>query len=236
FAAEQNAKWLEVAEPVPGPTTELMQEAAARHGVVLVVPLAEIASPGEYYNTAVVIDADGSLLGKYRKVHLPHIKGFQETFYFKTGDLGYPVFKTRYGTIGVLIDFDRHYPEVARILALKGAQILFNPCTTVMDLSSHLWFVAQRSHAALNGVFLGTSNRVGTEPFTDGVYYGMSYFCGPNGEIMVQGAQNRDEIIIADMDLGQITEEMKRWKFFDERHPETYHELLLPTPTRGNES
>lgn len=226
FAAQQDPKWFALAEPVPGPTTELMQEIAAAHQVVLIVPLPEVEMPGIYYNTSVVIDADGTILGKYRKVHVPHLECFWEKYYFKTGNLGYPVFNTKYAKIGVFIDFDRHYPEVPRILALKGAQILYNPCTTIMDLSRYIWFIVQRSHAVINGVFVGTSNRVGKEPYSPGAYYGTSYFCGPNGEILAQGSQDKDEIVLAQLNLTHIEKERNRWNFFRDRQPDTYSELI----------
>jgi len=226
FASEQDPKWLALAESIPGPTIEIMQDLAVSNGIVLVVPIMEADKPGVYYNTTVVIDADGQLLGKYRKIHLPHFEGFWEQYYFKKGDLGYPVFKTAYATIGIMSDYDRLFPEVPRILALKGAQIIYNPCTTVMDLSRHIWFITQRGHAISNAVFVGTSNRVGKEPYSPGVYYGMSYFCSPNGEILIQGSQNQDEIVIAELDLGLIDREREKWNLLRTRQPDTYEELL----------
>ncbi|MEW6275892.1 MAG: nitrilase-related carbon-nitrogen hydrolase [Bacillota bacterium] len=224
FPFEQDQKWFSLFEPVPGPTTSLMQELAEKLNVVLIIPLPEIEMPGVYYNTAVIIDANGEILGKYRKVHLPHLEGFYEQFYFRSGNLGYPVFKTLFGKIGIMIDYDRFYPEVARILALKGAQILFNPCTTIMDLSRFAWLIVQRCHAVVNNVFVGTSNRVGVEN-DSGIYYGTSYFCNPRGEIIAQGSQENDEIVVAELDLRMIQEERNRWNFFRDRKPFTYSEL-----------
>ncbi len=224
------------AEPVPaGPTTRLMQDLARELGVVLMVPLAEAVPGGAHFNTAVVIDADGSISGKYRKMHVPHMEGFWERTYFQPGDLGYPVFRTAFATIGVLIDFDRHYPEVPRLLALQGAEVLYNPCTTVMDLSHYAWFIEQRSHAVANAVFVGTVNRVGQEPYSSGTYYGTSYFCDPSGEIIAQGSQDQDDIVVATLDLERIGEERRRWDFLRNRRGETYGLLAGSTTKKGEQ-
>lgn len=212
-------------ESIPGPTVELMGRLAARLGVVLIVPLPEVEGPGAYYNTAVVIETNGEILGKYRKVHLPNLIGFYEKSHFCTGNLGYPVFKTSVADIGIVMDYDRFYPEVARILALKGAQILFNPCTTAMDVSRYAWFILQRSDAVVNNLYIGTSNRVGAENDT-GIYYGTSYFCSPRGEIIAQGSQEEDDIVIAELDLEVIEEERSRWSFFVDRKPSSYGDLI----------
>ena len=225
FPWREEGDWSWAFEPVPGPTVRLMQNLAARLAVVLVVPLPEVDDDGSCYNTAVVIEADGSILGKYRKVHLPHLKGFYEKRYFKSGDLGYPVFKTSVADIGIVLDYDRFYPEVPRILALGGAEILFNPCTTVMDLSRYAWFIVQRAHAVVNNVYVGTSNRVGAEN-ESGIYYGTSYFCTPRGEIIAQGSQEEDDVVIAELDLRVIGEERSRWNFFLDRKPSSYGDLV----------
>ncbi|HUW64404.1 MAG TPA: nitrilase-related carbon-nitrogen hydrolase [Spirochaetia bacterium] len=225
FPYKQDDSRFAVFEPVPGPTVRLMQELAARLRVVLIVPLPEMETAGVYYNTAVVIEADGEILGRYRKVHLPHLEGFYEKFYFRSGNLGYPVFKTSVADIGIVMDYDRFYPEVPRILALKGAQILFNPCTTVMDLSRYAWFIVQRAHAVVNNLYVGTSNRVGAEN-ESGIYYGTSYFCTPRGEIAAQGSQEEDDIVIAELDLGLIEAERSRWNFFVDRRPSSYADLV----------
>lgn len=230
FPAEQDPKWYALAEPIPGPTTERMQGLARRYGMVLVVPLVEEAMTGVYYNTAVVIDADGALLGLYRKNHLPHLPGFWEKFYFKPGNLGYPVFNTVYARIGVYICYDRHFPEGARILGLKGAEIVFNPSATVQGLSRYLWELEQPAHAVANGYFVGAINRVGEEPWKTGKYYGNSYFCDPWGQILVRGSEDRDEVVIVDLDLDLIRQVRTVWQFYRDRRPETYRELveLLP--------
>jgi len=225
FPAEQDPKWFDLAEPIPdGPTTKRMQELAKELGVVLIVPIFEVEKPGFYYNTAAVIDADGTYLGKYRKTHIPHVKGFWEKYYFRPGNLGYPVFDTAYAKIGIFICYDRHFPEPARILALKGAEILFNPSATTAGLSEYLWKLEQRAHAVANGVFVGAINRVGVE-ITGDPFYGTSYFCDPYGNIIAEGSRDKEEVVIADLDLDLIWEVRKLWQFFRDRRPETYDEI-----------
>jgi N-carbamoylputrescine amidase len=228
FCAEQNARWYELAEPVPeGPTTKLMRKLAARHHMVLVVPVYEQPMPGVYFNTAAVIDADGSYLGKYRKHHIPHCHpGFWEKFYFTPGDLGYPTFQTKHARVGVYICYDRHFPEGARILGLNGAEIVFNPSATVAGLSEYLWELEQPAHAVANGYFVGAINRVGEEkPWSIGEFYGKSYFCDPRGKIVAQASRDKDELVTADLDLDMITKVRQTWQFFRDRRPETYTQL-----------
>jgi beta-ureidopropionase len=228
FCAEQNARWYELTERVPGgPTTQLMQKIAAKHKMVIVVPVYEEHMPGVYFNTAAVIDADGRYLGKYRKHHIPHCHpGFWEKFYFTPGDLGYPVFETKYARVGVYICYDRHFPEGARILGLNGAEIVFNPSATVAGLSEYLWELEQPAHAVANGYFVGAINRVGTEkPWSIGEFYGKSYFCNPRGKIIAQASRDKDEVVIADLDLDMIGEVRKVWQFFRDRRPDTYGPL-----------
>src|SRR5215467_9543130 len=175
FCAEQETRWYELTEAVPdGPTCRLMMERARKHGIVLVVPVYEEDLPGVYYNTAAVIDADGRYLGKFRKMHIPHCApGFWEKFYFKPGNLGYPVFETAVGKVGVYICYDRHFPDGARCLGLNGAEIVFNPSATVAGLSEYLWKLEQPAHAVANQYFLGAINRVGVEkPWSIGEFYG----------------------------------------------------------------
>ena len=228
FCAEQKTKWYAMVERIPeGPTTKLMQELAKKHQMVLVVPVYEEEMTGVYYNSAAVIDADGTYLGKYRKHHIPHCDpGFWEKFYFKPGNLGYPVFKTRYGDIGVYICYDRHFPEGARILGLRGAEIVFNPSATVAGLSEYLWELEQPAHAVANGYFIGAINRVGKEaPWNIGDFYGKSYFCNPRGKIFAQASRDKDEVVVADLDLDMIQEVRTVWQFFRDRRPETYEEI-----------
>jgi beta-ureidopropionase len=228
FAAEQDTRWYEFAERVPeGPVVRLMQEQARGHRMALVVPVYEEETTGVYYNTAAVLDADGMYLGKYRKTHIPHcLPAFWEKFYFKPGNLGYPVFRTRYATIGVYICYDRHFPEGARALGLHGAEIVFVPSATTSGHSDNLWKIEQTSMAIANGYFVGTNNRVGVEaPWSFGEFYGSSYFCNPYGEILAMGSRDRDELIVADLDLDMIQKVRAHWQFYRDRRPELYGDL-----------
>lgn len=229
FCAEQEPKWYHLVEKIPeGPTTVLMQKYAKKHQMVLVVPIYEEDITGVYYNTAAVIDADGRYLGKYRKHHIPHCHpGFWEKFYFRPGNLGYPVFDTAYAKVGVYICYDRHFPEGARALGLNGAQIVFNPSATVAGLSEYLWKLEQPAHAVANGYFVGAINRVGTEkPWSIGEFYGQSYFCNPRGQLVVTGSRDKDELVVADLDLSQIEEVRKVWQFYRDRRPDSYEQLV----------
>jgi N-carbamoylputrescine amidase len=228
FAAEQDQKWSTLAEVVPeGPTIQLMCDLAQKHEIVLVVPVFEEEIPGVYYNTAAVIDNDGLYLGKYRKHHIPHCEpGFWEKFYFKPGDLGYPVFETRVCKIGVYICYDRHFPEGARCLGLNGAEIVFNPSATVAGLAEYLWKLEQPAHAVANQYFVGAINRVGREePWDIGEFFGNSYFCDPRGQFIAEGARDKDDLVIADLDLDMIRDVRHVWQFFRDRRPESYGEL-----------
>jgi N-carbamoylputrescine amidase len=229
FCQEQDIKWYEFAEPVPGPTTARLQEVAKRHDMVLVVPLYEEDAPGVYYNTAVVIDADGTVLGKYRKTHIPQLPNFWEKFYFRPGNLGYPVFETRYARVGVYICYDRHFPEGARVLGLNGAEIVYIPSATSRGLSMHLWHIEQTSHAIANGYFVGTINRVGQEKeLGPNDYYGSSYFCNPRGQIIAQASDTEEEVLVADLDLDQIREVRNTWQFYRDRRPDAYSGIVAP--------
>ena len=229
FCAEQQTRWYEAVEKVPnGPTVTLMQEVAKTHGMVLIVPIYEEEITGVYYNTAAVIDADGRYLGKYRKNHIPHVApGFWEKFYFRPGNLGYPVFDTAFARVGVYICYDRHFPEGARALGLNGAEIVFNPSATVAGLSEYLWKLEQPAHAAANGYFIGAINRVGVEePWKIGEFYGQSYFCDPRGQIIAQGPRDEDAVVVADINFDLIREVRNTWQFFRDRRPETYGDLV----------
>lgn len=228
FCAEQNTKWYAAAESVPdGPTIKLMQEQAKKHGMVMIVPIYEQAMTGVLYNTAAVIDENGNYLGKYRKHHIPHCwPGFWEKFYFKPGDLGYPVFDTTFGKIGVYICYDRHFPEGARELGLNGAEIVFNPSATVAGLSEYLWKLEQPAHAVANQYFVGAINRVGHEqPWDIGEFYGQSYFCNPRGQVIAEASRSEDDVVVADLDLDLIAEVRNVWQFFRDRRPESYENI-----------
>jgi len=232
FCPAQQPVWYDAAEAVPGPTVELMQEYAKKYSMVMVVPLYEREMAGVYYNTAAVIDADGKYLGKYRKNHIPQVNpGFYEKYYFKPGNLGYPTFKTAYATIGVYICYDRHFPEGARILGLNGAEIVLNPSATVAGLSQYLWKLEQPAHAVANGYFVGAINRVGTEaPWNIGKFYGTSYFVDPRGSFVATGSEDKDELIVADLNLDMIEEVRRTWQFFRDRRPETYEAMVKQLP------
>src|SRR3954453_3394193 len=192
FCPSQDAHWYDIAEPVPGPTTALMAGYANRYQMAMVVPVYEREQAGVYYNTAAVFDADGTYLGKYRKNHIPHTSGFWEKYFFKPGNPGYPVFRTRYATIGVYICYDRHFPEGARCLGLNGAEIVYISSATSRGLSMHLWKIEQVSHAIANGYWVGTINRVGIEPLGDNDFYGTSYFVNARGEIVAEASDKEE--------------------------------------------
>ena len=227
FCPGQDNTWYASAEPVPGPTTNLMQEYAKKYNMVIIVPIYEKEQPGVLYNTAAVIDADGEYLGKYRKNHIPHTSGFWEKYFFKPGNLGYPVFQTKYAKVGVYICYDRHFPDGARCLGLNGAEIVYNPSATVAGLSEYLWKLEQPAHAAANGYFMGCINRVGTEkPWNLGEFYGTSYFVNPRGQIIAEASRNNDELLVTEFDLDMIDEVRSTWQFFRDRRPETYDKLV----------
>lgn len=225
FCPSQDSKWYAAAESIPhGPTTQLMQEYAAKYEMVIVAPIYEASDiAGLYYNTAVVIDADGAYLGKYRKTHLPQVAGFWEKFFFRPGASGWPVFDTRYCKLGVYICYDRHFPEGWRALALAGAEYIVNPSATVAGLSEYLWQLEQPAAAVANGLWIGAINRVGTEaPWDIGEFYGQSYFVNPRGQIEKQASRSEDELIVHDMDMDMVKEVRNLWQFFRDRRPETY--------------
>jgi len=231
FCAEQNPRWYDAVERIPdGPTVRLMQQLARRYQMAIVVPLYEEDGVGIYYNTAAVIDADGSYLGKYRKHHIPQVApGFWEKYYFRPGNLGYPVFETRYAKVGVYICYDRHFPEGARALGLNGAEIVFNPSATVAGLSEYLWKLEQPAHAVANAYFVGAINRVGTEaPWNIGEFYGQSYFCDPRGRFLATGSRDQSELVVADLDLDMIREVRNVWPFYRDRRPDSYGDLVAP--------
>jgi N-carbamoylputrescine amidase len=217
------------AQPIPSPTTERMGALAAELGIVLIVPIYEEAMPGLYFNTALVFDADGGCLGKYRKTHIPDGPQYLEKFYFAPGDLGYPVFDTRFGRIAVGICWDEWFPEVARIFALQGANVIFYPSAIGSEpdrpeySSAEAWRTVIRAHGIANGVFVAAPNRVGTE--RDMTFYGESFISDPFGEILAQGG-SRDEIIVAECNFGKVREARELLHFFRDRRVDTYQPLL----------
>ena len=218
------------AEQVPGgPTTALMCALARELGMVLVVPVFEEEQPGVYYNTAFVVDADGTYLGKYRKTHIPQVQGFFEKYYFRPGNLGYPVFQTAVGPIGVYICYDRHFPEGWRALGLAGARVVFNPSATSRSLSQYLWRLEQPASAVANEYFVGAINRVGVEPLGDDDFYGGSYFVDPRGQLVGEAAPDNDSaVVVRDLDMDLLVEVRQTWAFYRDRNPAAYASLVAP--------
>ncbi|MDE0120522.1 MAG: acyltransferase [bacterium] len=227
FCTVQDSENYSWAEPIPdGPTIQRMIAVAKETGMVLVVPIYEVVDEGTFFNAAAVIDADGTYLGKYRKTHIPQVLGFWEKFYFRPGNLGYPVFDTAVGRIGVYICYDRHFPEGWRVLGLKGARIVFNPSATTRGHSKHLWQLEQPAAAVANEYFVGAINRVGAEDLEGTDYYGSSYFADPRGEIVGETASDtEDEVLVRQLDLGMVEEVRRYWAFYRDRRPEVYEEV-----------
>ncbi|MBI4000061.1 MAG: carbon-nitrogen hydrolase [Candidatus Omnitrophica bacterium] len=232
FPQTKNSKNFRLAEPISGITTAVFRQIARKLQVVIITPIFERTSSKRFHNTAVVINADGSMAGVYRKMHLPNDPCFYEKFYFKAGDLGFRVCKTRYGKIGVLICWDQWFPEAARILALQGAQILFYP-TAIGWFSKQskrerhkehtAWEVIQRAHAIANGVYVASVNRVGREGKLE--FWGSSFIAGPFGEIVAKANEAREEIVMATCDLSKIGKVRKNWPFLRERSTDAYQGL-----------
>ncbi|MBB6173699.1 N-carbamoylputrescine amidase [Nocardiopsis mwathae] len=218
---EEHYRW---AEPVPdGPTITRFQALAKELGMVMVLPVFEVEGPGFYYNTAAVVDADGGYLGKYRKHHIPQVRGFWEKFYFRPGNLGWPVFDTAVGRVGVYICYDRHFPEGWRALGLAGAQLVYNPSATHRGLSAYLWKLEQPAAAVANEYFVAAINRVGVEEYGDNDFYGTSYFVDPRGRFVGDPASDtKAELLVRDLDFGLIDEVRHQWAFYRDRRPDAY--------------
>jgi beta-ureidopropionase len=230
FCNVQDPSFYDLAEPIPdGRTVTAMRDLAKETGMVTVVPIYERVDEGTFYNTAAVIDADGTMLGIYRKTHIPQVEGFWEKFYFRPGNLGYPVFDTAVGRIGVYICYDRHFPEGWRELGLKGAKIVFNPSATTRGHSKYLWQLEQPAAAVANQYFVGAINRVGSEDLEDTDYYGSSYFVDPRGQIVgTTASDTRDEVVVRDLDLTEIEAARRHWAFYRDRRPEIYEGIAAP--------
>ena len=219
------------AEEIPGPSTRAMSLLASELEVVLILPLFEKRSTGIYHNTAVVLDADGSIAGRYRKMHIPDDPGFYEKFYFTPGDTGFQTISTRFGKIGVLICWDQWFPEAARLTALSGAQILFYPTAigyqefdkSVADKQAQAWQTIQKAHSIANGVFTVVVNRVGQEDQLN--FWGKSFVSDPFGEVLVEASAKEPEVLIADCDLGLIEETRQGWPFLRDRRVDAYQNL-----------
>ncbi|MEU4320314.1 nitrilase-related carbon-nitrogen hydrolase [Nocardia fluminea] len=230
FCQLQDSKFYEYAESVPGPTTERIAALAAELNMVIVAPVYEREMDGLLFNTAVVIDADGSYLGKYRKHHIPQVTGFWEKFYFRPGNLGWPVFDTAVGKVGVYICYDRHFPEGWRALGLAGAEIVFNPSATSRGLSGYLWKLEQPASAVANEYYIGAINRVGIESeYGDNDFYGTSYFVDPEGKFVGEVASDTSpELVVRDLDMDLIKIVRERWAFYRDRRPDAYGPMVNP--------
>ena len=233
FCITQDPKHFDLAEPIEtGPSVTELAKAAKRLGVVIVAPLFEARGSEVYHNTAAVIDADGTVLGKYRKMHIPQDPGFEEKFYFTPGDLGFRTWKTAHGDIGVLICWDQWYPEAARLTALGGAQILFYPTAigwlpeekAALGRAQHnAWETVQRGHGVANGCYVAATNRVGTEGRTQ--FWGQSFVSDPYGEIVARASVEKEEVLLADCDLAKQREFRRIWPFFRDRRIDAYGDL-----------
>ena len=233
FCINQDPKNFDLAEPIEtGPSVTELAKVAKRLGVVIVAPLFEARGSEVYHNTAAVIDADGTVLGKYRKMHIPQDPGFEEKFYFTPGDLGFRTWKTAHGDIGVLICWDQWYPEAARLTALGGAQILFYPTAigwlpeekAALGRAQHnAWETVQRGHGVANGCYVAATNRVGTEGRTQ--FWGQSFVSDPYGEIVARASVEQEEILLADCDLVKQREFRRIWPFFRDRRIDAYGDL-----------
>lgn len=229
FCQSEDHRNFKLAETIPGPTSEALAQLARKRGIVIVASLFERRSAGVYHNTAIVIDADGSLAGKYRKMHIPDDPLYYEKFYFTPGDLGFPSFQTRYAKIAALVCWDQWFPEGARIAALSGAEILFYPTAigwipneprVVAQNQRNAWELIQRSHAVANGVFVAAVNRAGREGKIK--FWGSSFVAGPFGEIVARAGGERDEIVLANCDLAKIEETRQSWPFLRDRRIDAY--------------
>jgi N-carbamoylputrescine amidase len=232
FCQTEDHRWFAEAEPIPGPTSEALAAAAKKHGVVIVGSLFERRAPGLYHNTAVVLDADGSQAGVYRKMHIPDDPLYYEKFYFTPGDLGFRSVPTKFGQIGVCVCWDQWYPEAARLTALSGAEIIFYPTAIgwlpaekeEFGASQHnAWETMMRSHAIANGVFIAAPNRVGKEGSLQ--FWGGSFVSDPNGNLIAKAGHEGEEIVMAECDLGLIDVVRTHWPFLRDRRIDAYGDL-----------
>jgi N-carbamoylputrescine amidase len=238
FCQKEDHKYFAFAEAIPGPTTKRLSEIAKELDMVIVASLFEKRAAGLYHNTAAIIDADGTFLGKYRKMHIPDDPLFYEKFYFTPGDLGFKSWKTRYGTIGVCVCWDQWFPETARLTALSGAEILFYPTAIGWHPSEKAhygvrqhssWETIQRAHAIANGCFVAVPNRVGHEAPDGGdglEFWGQSFVADPSGQIIGKASNDQEEVLIADIDLKQLDQQRTHWPFLRDRRIDAYGDLL----------
>ncbi len=232
FCRSEDPDCFDLAEPIPGRTTDRFADLARELGVVIVLPLFEERATGLYHNTAAVLDADGRYLGKYRKMHIPEDPGFHEKFYFTPGDLGYRVWETAFGKIGVLICWDQWYPEAARLTAMQGANVLFYPTaigwlaeekTTLGSAQHNAWETVQRGHGVANGCYVAAANRVGIEGDTH--FWGQSFVSNPYGEVIARAPVEEESTLVVDLDLEQLKEFRRIWPFFRDRRIDTYEPI-----------
>jgi N-carbamoylputrescine amidase len=235
FCQREEQAFFDLAEDVPGPSSERFQAVARKAGVAVIVPIFERRAPGLYHNSALLVDADGTIRGTYRKMHIPDDPSFYEKFYFTPGDLGFRAFDLAAGRVGALICWDQWYPEGARLTALQGAAILFYPTAIGWhpgekarygEAQRDAWQTIQRSHAIANGVYVGSVNRVGFEPGAAGQagleFWGSSFLCDPFGQVLVEGSTDREEILIGEVDLARIEEVRRNWPFLRDRRIDAY--------------
>jgi N-carbamoylputrescine amidase len=232
FCQKEDAAYFDLAEPIPGPTTEALAKAAKERGITLVGSLFEKRAPGLFHNTLVVLDKHGKLAGKYRKMHIPDDPNYYEKFYFTPGDLGFQAIQTEHAKIGTLVCWDQWYPEAARVTAMKGAQMLVYPTAIgaharepqgVPDAQRDAWVTIQRAHAIANGVFVCVANRIGVED--DMRFWGHSFVCDPLGRMLAVGSDDKEEIVMATLDLAEIDRTREGWPFFRDRRIDAYGEI-----------
>lgn len=232
FCKREDTALFDLADPIPGDTTKILGDLARELGVVIIASMFEQRAIGLYHNTAAIIDADGAYMGKFRKMHIPEDPGFNEKFYFTPGDLGYKVWDTKHGRLGVLVCWDQWYPEAARLTAMSGAQILFYP-TAIGWLKSEkaelgkaqhtAWETVQRGHAVANGCYVAAVNRVGVEEETE--FWGQSFVANPYGEIVAKASPNQEEILMVPCDLKALDDFRRIWPFFRDRRIDSYQDL-----------
>lgn len=237
FCQKEDHEYFKLAEPIPGPSTEAFQKLAKKNKVVIIASLFEKRASGVYHNTAVVIDADGSLLGIYRKMHIPDDPQFYEKFYFTPGDLGFKAWQTKYGRIGVCVCWDQWYPEAARLTAMQGAEIIFYPTAIGWhpkekkeygENQHGAWELIQRSHAVANGCYVAVANRIGLEKPAGGdglEFWGQSFVAGTSGQILAKAARNKEEVLIVDVDLSKVDVTRTHWPFLRDRRIDAYGDL-----------
>jgi N-carbamoylputrescine amidase len=236
FCQTEDHRFFDLAEPIPGPTTAAFQQLARQRQLVLIVSLFERRAPGLCHNTAAIIDADGSLLGLYRKMHIPDDPLYYEKFYFTPGDLGFRAWQTRYGKLGVLVCWDQWYPEAARLTALQGAELLFYPTaigwhpaekSSVGEQQHSAWETIQRAHAIANGCYVAAPNRVGLEQLAgDGIeFWGQSFIAGTSGEILARASSDREELLVVPVDLAKVEVTRRHWPFLRDRRIDAYGDL-----------